>query len=139
MKNCAIKFCLASLAFFAVISVKSFGKKFGEIYKQDIEYAQSLYKQEKYQKSAESYNSAFNRNGNTAYLEDRYMAVSAWSMAGEPDSAFYHLFRIIDRAHYEEVDKVISDSTFKNLTTDPRWNKVIELISKRRRQNTTEG
>lgn len=123
-----MKFLVASLVLFAILSVKSFSQKFGEMYKQDIEYAQLLYKQGKYRKSAESFNATFSRNGNIAYLDDRYMAVRAWSMAGEPDSAFFHLFRIIDRAQYEEVDKVISDSTLKNLTTDPRWRKAIELM-----------
>lgn len=62
------------------------------------------------------------------------MAASAWSLAGEADSAFYHIFRIIERVKYDELDKVLSDSAFKNLRKDLRWEKAIGLI-KRNKDN----
>lgn len=119
---------LSLVLLFLIVLFPCLGQKFGEDYTRRIMKADSLFQEKKYRESAETYNNAFNDNSGVGYLPDRYMAASAWAMASEADSAFYHLFRIIDRVKYDELDKVLSDSTLKNLWSDPRWAKAIKLI-----------
>lgn len=122
------KFSMLSLVLFVTLFYECLGQNFGETYTHRIKRADSLFHKGIYRVAAESYNSAFVDNGGLAYLPDRYMAVSAWSMASELDSAFFHLFRIIERVKYDDLNKVVSDSTFKNLRSDPRWEKAVTLI-----------
>jgi hypothetical protein len=122
------KLILLPLLLSATLFYPCLGQNFGEAYHNQVKRADSLFHKGMYRVAGESYNSAFVDNGDLAYLPDRYMAASAWSMANELDLAFFHLFRIIERAKYDDLNKVISDSTFKNLKSDSRWKKAIALI-----------
>lgn len=127
-ENLVTKASLLLLLLFATVFFPCLGQNFGENYTREVNRADSLFHERQYKIAAETYDRAFIKNGDKAYLPDRYTAASAWSMVGELDSAFYHLFRIIDRANYDELERVQSDSTFRNLRRDPRWEKAIGLI-----------
>jgi hypothetical protein len=122
------KSCLLVIIFLLAVLYPCLGQNFGESYINGIKRADSLFHVGMYKSAAESYNSAFIGNGGLAYLPDRYTAACAWSMAQQSDSAFYHLFRIIERVKYDELEKVQSDTSFQNLHNDPRWSQAISLI-----------
>ncbi|HWK99340.1 MAG TPA: DUF6624 domain-containing protein [Parapedobacter sp.] len=91
--------------------------------------AKQLYENKEYDKAGQKYSDAFVANGNKGIIGDRYMAASAWAMAGQPDSAFVNLFKIVDSGYYTDKSEVVSDSTFTPLHTDNRWDELIEKLN----------
>lgn len=99
--------------------------RYGELTKQ----AKQLYKDKEYGKAGQKFSDAFAVNGGKGIIQDRYMAASAWAMAGQPDSAFLNLFKIVNSGYYTDKAEVVSDSTFTPLFTDNRWDELIEKLS----------
>lgn len=122
------KIALVIFALFLALAGECSGQQFGADYAARVGRADSLFQAKQYRESGALFNRAFAGNGGVGYLHHRYTAVSAWAMVNEADSAFYHLFRIIERVQYDELDKVLADSTLHNLRADPRWEKAIGLI-----------
>src|SRR3989442_15781992 len=85
--------CFISVQF---TSAQSTPKEYDELIKQ----ADTLYHSKNYKASALAYSSAFKILGWKGYLEDRYNAARAWAMAGDADSAFFNLERIVTKLIY---------------------------------------
>ncbi len=83
--------------------------------------ADSLLHLTQYTKAAASYSAAFKSIGWRGYNEDRYNAARAWAMSGVPDSAFFNLLRITEKADFDELDRVNSEADFQSLHKDARW------------------
>lgn len=98
-------------------------------YSKLVDQAKELYKNKAYGEAGEKFSDAFATNGGKGVIGDRYMAASAWAMAGQPDSAFLNLFKIVDSGYYTDKSEVVSDSTFTPLHTDNRWGELIEKLN----------
>jgi hypothetical protein len=83
--------------------------------------ADSLLSLTQYTKAANAYSAAFKSIGWRGYNEDRYNAARAWAMSGVPDSAFFNLLRITEKADFDELDRVNSEADFQSLHKDARW------------------
>ena len=120
------------LLLFHVIVCKS--QDFNEQYFNRLKIADALYKMQKYRDAAILYNRIFEENGDKAYVPDRYAAAKAWAKANNADSAFFHLFRIIERVKYNEVEKVENDSSFLSLHRHPRWKAALDNMIRNKRE-----
>lgn len=102
---------------------------FGEIlaYAQPVEYKTLIQKAEEqlaakdYSAAGRSYSAAFRSFGWKGYQDDRYNAARAWAMANEPDSAFFNLYRIVEKLNFDNLDKVTAETDFQPLHKDSRW------------------
>ena len=70
-------------------------------YKEFVKRGDSLYKVKQYKASADAYAKGFSYLGRKAYPNDRYNAACSYALAGEKDSAFYHLYRLADASKYK--------------------------------------
>lgn len=120
-------FCISTLL--NGLASKAWAQEFDEAYLVGILAADSLYHRQEFRNAAMLYGSTFQQNGNLGFVPDRCRAASSWSMVGEIDSAFYHLFRIIERGKYDQLATIQGDSTMINLQKDTRWHKAIQMIS----------
>ena len=91
--------------------------------------ARQFYETGDYEKAGQKFADAFVALGNKGVIQDRYMAASAWAMAGQPDSAFVNLFKIVDSGYYTDKAEVVSDSTFTPLHTDRRWTALMDKFA----------
>jgi hypothetical protein len=87
-----------------------------------------LFKNKAFRKAAETYHKAFSTFGGKGYINDMYHAACAWTMAGNPDSAFYNLFRIVIKGKYTNYHDLSKDTNFALLYSDIRWNTLLEKV-----------
>ncbi len=106
----------------------TYGQKLPTEYTERIKKADSLYKAKDYIESSNVYSTAFKTLGWKGLGEDRYHAACSWALAGNPDSAFFNLVRIVTALYYSDFNQVISESTFISLYNDKRWLPLLELI-----------
>lgn len=97
-------------------------------YHQFVKLADSLYTVKAYENAGLNYSAAFQSFGGLGYADHRYKAARAWSMAGNADSAFYNLQRIVDRANYTDVQQITTDPALKSLQGDERWEKLMVQV-----------
>lgn len=81
----------------------------------------ALYEQKDFKGSAATYSAAFEALGWKGYSNDRYNAACSWALAGMPDSAFYHLFRITEKMDYANIAHLQSDIDLTTLHGETRW------------------
>lgn len=115
--------------YIAIIALVTFSttNSFGQIsndYSFHIDTAKQLFQKKEYIKSAESYSKAFLSNHNLGFANDRYNAAKSWALGGEIDSAFYQLKRSL-KGNYNKYKEISTDTSFYNLRTDSRWNKIL--------------
>jgi hypothetical protein len=94
--------------------------------------ADSLYKNKNYADAALYYSDAFKVNNSKGYPVDRYSAACAWTHAGNFDSAFYNLNRIMTYTDYFNFLDISIDSNLIPLHQDSRWQHLIETINENR-------
>lgn len=89
-------------------------------YYKTIEEAKSLYKNQKYLKSAQKYEEAFLLLGKKGQLKDIYNVACAWALAGNKDKAFK---RLNDLTNKDIVNyyTFITNPDFISLHNDKRW------------------
>lgn len=88
-----------------------------------------LYEIKEYKASAEKYAEAFVTFGGKGYPGDRYNAACSWSLAGQSDSAFVQLFKIVLKSGYSNLEHITSDTDLNSLHKDKRWKKVIKQVT----------
>jgi len=86
-----------------------------------------------YLEAARFYSKAFLSNNNLGRIDHRYSAAKCWALAGEPDSAFYQLEKIV-KAGYREYLEILTDAALMNLRNDPRWPKTIDMVKENMRR-----
>ncbi len=98
-------------------------------YAEHIDNAEELYDSKAYLKSAEAYKNAFEQIEGKAYPNDRYNAACSYALAGNTESAFFHLFRLTDSetVKYKNYKHIKSDSDLNSLHNDERW---LEFVKK---------
>jgi hypothetical protein len=97
-------------------------------YDKFIRIADSLKQVKSYELAATSFSKAFRANNWRGTIEHRYNAACAWSLAGLPDSAFYHLYRIANSGNYVNYEKLIKEPDLFSLHIDKRWTPLIKAI-----------
>lgn len=116
---------LLSLLFLFTVQI-AFGQS--DEYSKLTSKALSLYYAKDYKNSALTYSEAFKSLGWKGYREDRYNAACSWALAGFPDSAFFNLQRIAEKANYSDYNHISTDEDLNTLHTDNRWKPLLELI-----------
>tara|TARA_R110002050_G_scaffold109799_4_gene221501 strand:- start:152 stop:1135 length:984 start_codon:yes stop_codon:yes gene_type:complete len=101
-----------------------------EKYREYIKQAWSLYESKEYQKSADKYNEAFNQLDGKASPSDRYNAACSYALAGDIESAFYHLFRLAEdkKNKYKSYNHITTDIDLNIMHNDKRWNELIDIV-----------
>ena len=107
-----------------------------EDYLSNIKLAEERYKEGKFLESANAYSGAFQSNGWKGLQMDRYNAACSWSLAGNADSAFYQLNRIVSLMNYIDFDQIVNDKDFIPLYDDARWRLLLNTIKENK--NATE-
>lgn len=97
-------------------------------YFESINNAKNSFDKKEYKKSGQLYAAAFKQNGGKAYLEDRYNAARSWALAGNKDSAFVQLFKVVTLYDYINYAEISVEKAFNTLHTDKRWTEVDEKV-----------
>ena len=100
-----------------------------DAYVANIKTAFDLYNKKDYLSSAKAYSFAIASNGGKATPTDRYNAACSWALAGNADSAFYHLYIVAEKGNYDNYAHITSDEDLKSLHQDKRWKKLVEKVS----------
>ncbi len=90
--------------------------------------AEQLYMTGDFLASARAYDQAFAALDGKGLLDDRYNAACSWSLAGRPDSAFYHLFRLAEKANYTNLGHLTTDPDLQPIHQDERWQQLISRV-----------
>jgi hypothetical protein len=90
----------------------------------------SLYQAKAYLKSAETFGKAFAANEDKGTMNDRYNAACAWSLAGQKDSSFYHLFRLARKGGYSNLNHLTTDTDLDILHDDTRWKELYDTVKR---------
>jgi hypothetical protein len=125
MKNTACFYAL-SLLFYASISIAQTSNAYTLLAKE----GDSLYQKKEYLKSAQTFTKAFAANDDKGTSNDRYNAACSWSLAGQKDSSFYHLFRLARKAGYSNLNHLTTDTDLTILHEDTRWKELTDLVKK---------
>jgi hypothetical protein len=92
--------------------------------------ADSLYHAKDFKNSAIKFSEAFKSAGWTGASNDRYNAACSWALAGVPDSAFFQLKRIADKANYTNYAHITTDPDLKSLYKNKQWKPLLKKIKK---------
>ncbi|MBI1836733.1 MAG: hypothetical protein HYR91_05655 [Flavobacteriia bacterium] len=95
-----------------------------------INLALKQYELKEYKASAELYSKAFKSIGWKSYPRDKYNAACTWSLANQPDSAFYYLTKIVTKLKYNDLNAITSDKDFISIHDDKRWKLIIKEVKK---------
>jgi hypothetical protein len=90
-------------------------------YNNAVKTAFEMYEAKQYKESALAYSKAFAALGGKAAPDDRYNAACSWALAGNKDSALYHLQYLADKAKYNNYKHLLEDTDLSNLHADKRW------------------
>lgn len=121
-------FLLLLLAFLPFFLLAQLNKE----YTDGVNKAMAYYESKEFLKAANEYAVAFAALGGKASSIDRYNAACAWSKAGNKDSAFFHLNRLVTKAKFIDYDQMKHDKDFKNLHGDKRWTQMLALVKQNR-------
>lgn len=116
-----------SFIFFAAISTTVFGQDPAR-YDALVKEAFAHYEKKEYMASAQRYSAAFEALGWKGYANDRYNAACSWALAGVPDSAFFHLFRVAEKMNYANLGHITTDGDLNSLHADARWEALITIV-----------
>jgi hypothetical protein len=95
-----------------------------------VNQAKNAFNKMEYKKAANFYSNAFQLNFSKAFVEDRYNAAIAWTLAANKDSAFSQLFKIVSLYDYTNYNQVTEDKNFLSLHVDKRWKEVTDEIAR---------
>ncbi len=109
-------------------SLPCFSQKLSPEYNLYIRKADSLFETKDYKNSAVTYSMAFKSNGWTGGLNDRYKAARAWAKSGSADSAFFQLFRFVNKGYFVGYNRVANEPDFELLKSDKRWEQLLNKI-----------
>ena len=95
-----------------------------------IRKAETLFRAKDFKASALAYTDAFKAGKYKIYSYDFYNAGCAWALAGNPDSAFVNLGRIVNPGVYKDFHHIINDFDLISLRQDKRWLPLIKKVVK---------
>lgn len=114
---------LAFFLFAQLISAQTSVKYF-----EYVDKAKSSFEKKEYKRSAIFYANAFKLNSGKAYLEDRYNAALSWTLAGNKDSAFIQLFKVVSLYDYMNYNEITKEEIFFPLHSDKRWTEITNIV-----------
>jgi tetratricopeptide (TPR) repeat protein len=100
--------------------------------------ADSLSEKKEFQKSAEAYSTALRMDSNPA-TSNYWSTAGAWSLAGNPDSAFHYLQYLAESNKVNPINThgLEEDEDFNPLKSDKRWQPIVKAILKKAIDNLT--
>jgi len=104
-------------------------------YYERVDFAYAHYRTGDYKVSARAFEEAFAAFDGKGRPEDRYNAARAWAMAGNADSAFFELNRIVQRANYSNYDRITTEAALTALHSDIRWELLLTAIKANKAYN----
>ncbi len=114
--------------FFGLLTYSSYAQDMNEYFSY-VKIADSLYEVKDFKGAADNYFLAFKSNDRKAYPNDRYNAACSYALAGEKDSAFFHLYRLAESVvKYSNYSHITKDSDLISLYKDKRWKKLIAIV-----------
>ena len=108
-------------------------------YKTWVARADSLSYAGQAREAAEAYSTAFSYFGWKGFVEDRYKAARAWTLAGVPDSAFFQLNKLVDKLLLKDDAKLIAEPDFSMLHKDFRWTRMLTQIQIQRTREAAQS
>ncbi|MBL4709394.1 MAG: hypothetical protein JKY48_13235 [Flavobacteriales bacterium] len=121
------KLLLSLTAFFFLTGLSAQDDMQG--YKSKVSEAYKLYEAKKYKESANTYAEGFALIGRKAYPNDRYNAACSYALAGEKDSALYHLYRLADgKSKYNNISHLTTDVDLKSLYQEKSWEEIVSYV-----------
>jgi tetratricopeptide (TPR) repeat protein len=115
----------------------SYGQAGIQNYSHLINDAEDLFKQGEYENAAEKYKEAFDVFGGKGGLDDKYNFAKAYILSGDQKTAFFHLFNLARATkHYglSNITKVKDDINFNSLHNDKRWEELLNIINKNKKE-----
>jgi len=122
-----MKTAILALTFF-FSNVVAFGQDTQDAYPETIEKAARLFAEMNYKASALTYSDAFKRNGWRGMISDRYDAACAWALAGNRDSSFLQLEKVVRAGKFFNYNRLNSDTSLRSLHSDKRWTALIANV-----------
>lgn len=107
-------------------------------YNQFVQTADSLFIRGDYSQAVKYYNNAFLSNGDIAKVGHRYKAASCYAQLNLIDSAFNQLTRIATKGKFTQVELLTNDINFRNLYSDSRWDKIVQMVEDNRRNRVPQ-
>lgn len=131
MRNVIILFCLLCIFISSITFAQNGLSKYENpkpAYTRLVKEAYALYKAKEYKKSGLTYAAAVRANGGIGYMDDRYNAACSWALAGNSDSAFFNLNRIVTAAKYANYRHLTTDADLNSLHSDKRWQPLLTIV-----------
>lgn len=101
-------------------------------YKQWVSKADSYFRAGQAKVAAHAYSAAFATLGWRGQAEDRYAAARAWAQAGVADSAFFQLYRLVEKMQFRDEARLLAEKDFARLQMDFRWKPLLTQIYMRK-------
>lgn len=118
-----IKFFIVAIIVSTALNVSAQDKL---AYIDQVDNAHSLYKDKNFKSSALRYTIAIKNNRKYVRFEDLYNAACSWALAGNRDSSFFFLYKLVKEYHYPGIGGLLKDGDFKSLRQDDRWRNIID-------------
>jgi hypothetical protein len=113
-----------------LLPYQSFSQDTLAAYRQYLHKADSLFQANQYIAAGNTFHLAFNSFGGKGYPDDRFNAARAWALGGNSDSAFYNLWRIATRVHYDKYFELKNEPDLMALHADKRWQLLLDSVKK---------
>ncbi len=94
----------------------------------------SLYQAGRYREAAMEYSRAVALLPEMARSNDMYNAACSWALAGEADSAFFHLQQLASTRNYTRPGRLQEDADLQSLHADARWAPLVAVVRRNREQ-----
>lgn len=92
----------------------------------------SLYHAGRYREAAVEYSRAVALRPEMVGSNHIYNAACSWALAGEADSAFFYLQRVITTHNYARPGQLQEDGDLQSLHADARWEPLVEAVKRNR-------
>lgn len=94
-----------------------------------VDNAHNLYKLKQYKASALNYTSALSTNAKYVRSEDVYNAACSWALAGNRDSSFLYLTKLVKKYDFHYIGSLSKDNDLNSLRQDLRWQYIISTAT----------
>lgn len=103
-------------------------------YEATVSSADRLLEKQDFVNASFYYNKAFSDNNGLGKVKDRYKLAVCYAMSGNNDSAFIQLERIVDKGKYYNIEEISSETPFKSLHKDSRWQTLLLKVSANKKE-----
>jgi hypothetical protein len=97
-------------------------------YDELVRQASLLYEKQSFQQAAWTYKEAFDQLEGKAVPDHRYQAACSYALAGNADTAFYHLFRLANDSKFDNYEQLSAEHDLDAIYNDLRWNQLLAIV-----------